>query len=238
MIKETLLTCAVLAAILPRAALSEPLSLEAFNTLARTCAPSVSSSTLAAIAKVESGFNPLAIHDNNTGKIISARSGREAVEVIDELLSKGHSIDVGLMQINSANFSNLGLTPLVALDPCSSLRAASIVLEGRYAGGETAEAQQHALRQALSAYNTGDLSRGFQNGYVQKVELASRQVIPSLSGPKDEAEQVDDQERASEESWDVWRSYEHRRYARSKEQDEDDEGSARIRQDEQSILFD
>lgn len=238
MIKKIVVTCAVFATILPRVALSEPLSLEAFDTLAQKCAPSVSSSTLAAIAKVESGFNPLAIHDNNTRKIVPASDEREAVEVIDQLLGQGHSIDVGLMQINSANFSNLGLTSKAALDPCSSLRAASVVLESRYAGGETPEAQQHALRQAISAYNTGDLSRGFQNGYVQKVELASRQIIPSLSRPKDKADQVDSPERIAEESWDVWRSYEQRQHADSKNQEENNEGSRGVQQDGQSVLFD
>ena len=41
-------------------------------------------------------------------------------------------------------------------------------------------AQQAALRDALSRYNTGDPESGRTNGYVHKVELAAREVVPAL----------------------------------------------------------
>ena len=237
MIRIKVYACAVLGALLPGAALSAPLSLKAFETLAGRCAPSVSSSTLAAIAKVESGFNPLAIHDNSASKTVSVDDELDAVDVIEGLLRQGHSIDVGLMQINSANFASLGLTAESALDPCVSLRAAAVVLESRYAGGETVEAQQQALRQTISAYNTGDISRGFHNGYVHKVEMASRQIVPSLSQPDTKADNDDEQEAVPEETWDVWASYEQRKSAGSKGQLKNGEGSKKIQHDEQPVLF-
>ena len=238
MIRRKAYSYVVLASLLPGAAWSEPLSLKAFEALAGKCAPSVASSTLAAIAKVESGFDPLAIHDNSASKTVSVTDELEAVDVIDRLIKQGHSIDVGLMQINSANFANLGLTAETALDPCVSLRAAGVVLESRYAGGATPEAQQHALRQTISAYNTGDVSRGFQNGYVHKVEVASRQIIPSLSQPDTKAVDNDgEQEAVPEETWDVWASYEQRKSAGSKGQLKNGEGSKKIQHDEQPVLF-
>lgn len=101
----------------------------AFLALALQCAPGVAPSTLLALAKQESGLNTEAINRSN-------RNG---------------TADYGLMQINSANFSWLGLTPETALDPCQSLRAARDLL------------------QSYSRYNTGSPTAGFANGYVQNV---------------------------------------------------------------------
>jgi type IV secretion system protein VirB1 len=40
--------------------------------------------------------------------------------------------------------------------------------------------QQRALREALSAYNTGNDTAGFRNGYVKRVEIAAREVVPAI----------------------------------------------------------
>lgn len=65
--------------------------------------------------------------------------------------NKNGTRDVGLMQINERNFGWLGLTEATALDPCQSLRAA------------------RDLFQSYSRYNTGSPTRGFDNGYVQRI---------------------------------------------------------------------
>ncbi|MQW86666.1 type IV secretion system lytic transglycosylase VirB1 [Sinorhizobium saheli] len=177
-----------------------PLSLLEFGRLARECAPWVSPSTLAAIAKVESDFDPLSAYDNTTGETLHWKDPAEATKSVEQRLEAGHSIDVGLMQINSKNFSALGLTPENAFQPCISLTAAGNLLESRYAGGKTAAAEQRALRQAISAYNTGDLRRGFTNGYVRKVELAARKILPPIADlPEKTGEKPN-----PEETWDVW----------------------------------
>ncbi|MCO5966130.1 type IV secretion system lytic transglycosylase VirB1 [Sinorhizobium meliloti] len=186
-----------------------PLSLRAFDRLARECAPRVDPSTLAAVAKVESGFDPLAGHDNNTGESLHWNDQTQARQSVKARLEAQHSVDVGLMQINSKNFSALNLTIENAFQPCMSLVAAAHLLESRYAGGDTAAAKQLALRQAISAYNTGDLTRGFANGYVQKVESAAREILPPLVERPEEP----DEKPISEERWDVWGSYERDRSA-------------------------
>ncbi|TCU03563.1 type IV secretion system lytic transglycosylase VirB1 [Rhizobium sullae] len=186
-----------------------PFSFREFERLARKCAPRVNPSTLAAIAKVESGFDPLAAHDNTTGETLHWDDQTQAHQSVKNRVEAKHSVDVGLMQINSKNFSVLNLTIEKAFQPCISLAAAAHLLESRYAGGGTAAAKQLALRQAISAYNTGDLTRGFANGYVRKVEAAAREIVPPLVEPAEEAEEKP----ISEEKWDVWGSYERDRSA-------------------------
>nr|CAA37354.1 unnamed protein product [Agrobacterium tumefaciens] len=183
-----------------------PLSFAEFNNFARECAPSVAPSTLAAIAQVESRFDPLAVHDNTTGETLHWQNQAQATQVVMDRLEARHSLDVGLMQINSRNFSVLGLTPDGALQPCTSLSVAANLLGSRYAGGNTADDEQLSLRRAISAYNTGDFTHGFANGYVRKVETAAQQLVPPLTArPKDDREKP-----GSEETWDVWGAYKRR----------------------------
>jgi type IV secretion system protein VirB1 len=76
---------------------------------------------------------------------------------------------LGLAQINSENLSALGLTVEQVLDPCTNLRAGAAILSEGYARAMKVHGPgQQALQAALSAYNTGTLTRGFSNGYVAK----------------------------------------------------------------------
>ena len=125
-------------------------------------------------------FRALSINDN-TARTSSAPATRDsAIQIASKLLEAGHSLDIGIMQVNSANFAVLGLTLEAAFDPCKSVAAGAAVLAGGYVGGTTHEGQQTALRVAISKYNTGDAQRGFANGYVHKVELAAAYVVPAL----------------------------------------------------------
>jgi type IV secretion system protein VirB1 len=148
--------------------------------LAQRCAPTVAPTTLAAIAITESGFNPLSIHDNTLAASDYPSTAAEAVSLATTLIAAGRSVDLGLMQINSANLRALGLTPEAAFDPCQSLAAGGAILQADYAGGATHAEQQIALRIAFSRYNTGTPLRGFANGYVGRVESAARQVVPAI----------------------------------------------------------
>ncbi|MUT27077.1 MULTISPECIES: type IV secretion system lytic transglycosylase VirB1 [Mesorhizobium] len=209
-----------------------PLSLREFDRLSRKCAHWVAPSTLAAIAKIESGFDTLVAHDNTTGEQLHWTDHLQATRGIKDRLAAQHSIDVGLMQINSKNFAMLNLTPERALQPCASLSAAAHLLESRYAGGMTAVAQQLALRRAISAYNTGDVSRGFANGYVRKVESAAKDIsrllerrpeptardVRHLEAPGRKAvpplleqSQQTNEKQPTQDSWDVWGSYQRNR---------------------------
>ncbi len=198
-----------------------------FGQLALRCAPRVAPSTLASIAQTESAFQPYAINDNTTGTSGAPATRDSAVQIASKLLKAGHSIDVGIMQINSSNFAQFGLTLEAAFDPCKSVATAAAILANNYAGSETHDGQQAALRVALSKYNTGSAQRGFTNGYVHKVELAARHVVPALDvglpaaaidrqPPSPEAASGVAADPNTPPSWDVWSSFD---YAASHHQD-------------------
>jgi type IV secretion system protein VirB1 len=174
------LALALAASLGSRAADGQTLGISAFERLAQRCAPSVAPSTLAAIARTESRFNPLSLHDNTLGVSAAPNTVAEATSIAERWMAAGHSIDLGLMQINSANLGALGLTPEAAFDACRSLAAGAMILAADYAGGVTHASQQAALRVAFSRYNTGDPLRGFTNGYVGRVEAAAHQVVPAI----------------------------------------------------------
>ena len=168
-----------------RPAEGQTLGLHDFVRLAQRCAASVAPTTLAAVAGAESGFNPLSMHDNTLAASGSPSTAAEAVGLASSLTAAGHSVDLGLMQINSANLGALGLTLGAAFDPCQSLAAGAVILTADYAGGATHGEQQVALRAAFSRYNTGNPLRGFVNGYVSRVEAAARQVVPAIDPTAD-----------------------------------------------------
>lgn len=140
-----------------------------FLHLAVSCAPRVAPGTLAAIASVESRFDGLAIHDNATSRSYRPRDEAEAIRIAAPLLAAGHSVDLGLMQVNSRNLQTLGITIPQAFDPCTNISAGAAILSADYADAARLRGPgQAALQAALSAYNTGDFHRGFENGYVAK----------------------------------------------------------------------
>ena len=198
---------------------ADPLGVAEFGQLALRCGASVAPSTLAAIARTESAFQPLSINDNTTGTSGVPATRDIAVQIASKLLEAGHSIDIGIMQINSGNFARLGLTLQAAFDPCRSVAAAALILAGDYTGGDSHEGQQAALRVAISKYNTGDAQRGFANGYVHKVELAVRHVVPALdvgaapaaidSQPAPAAAPAIPVDPDAPPSWAVWPSYDY-----------------------------
>ena len=144
--------------------------------LMEQCAPQVAPATIRAIVKVESGSNPLAINVNGGWRL--GRQPRELDEAkawLRWLMARGHSVDVGLMQVNTANFASVGLTPDNAFDPCRNLAAGAALLRDAYRRTRATQPDsQLALRQALSTYNTGNAQQGFRNGYVVRVESAVR----------------------------------------------------------------
>lgn len=161
------------------------LSLDQMQTLAAQCAPTVAAETLLSVAKVESGFDPLAIGVNGKPAItVRATTLREAVEKASKLIDAGRSIDLGLGQINSRNLDWLGLSIEAAFDPCLNLAASARVLSDGYArGAERRRGEQPALLTAFSYYNTGHPDRGFQNGYVAKVTKAAAAIVPAIATP-------------------------------------------------------
>lgn len=155
------------------------LPLALFAQLAAACGPTVHMDTLAAVARTESRFNPLAIGDNTTGRSHNPETAAEAVATATALLAEGHSLDLGLMQVNSANLPGLGLTVADAFDPCRSLAAGARVLADGYRRAPEEDAQR-ALVRALSRYNTGSPVRGVANGYVAKVQASAAELVPAI----------------------------------------------------------
>jgi type IV secretion system protein VirB1 len=134
------------------------------------CAANVAPVTLEAVIRVESRGNPLALHVNGVQvQPPPAMNVAEAIGVAKSYIRRGFSVDVGLMQINSRNLAALGMTVEHALDPCANIRGGAEILTADYAEAARRQGEgQSALRGALSAYNTGDFSRGFRNGYVAR----------------------------------------------------------------------
>jgi type IV secretion system protein VirB1 len=139
------------------------------------CAPQVAPVTLAAIVQQESGGNPLALHDNATGKSYRPADMAEAAQLARELIAQGHSVDIGLAQINSRNLPSLGMTVDQVLQPCENLRAAqAVLLSGWKRSGD--------LRATLSAYNTGRLSSQVGAAYGAKVFGKAGVTVPAIPG--------------------------------------------------------
>ena len=87
------------------------LTVPAVLAIALKCIPPSLIPMMVGIAQHESGLDTDAIHHNRNG-----------------------TVDVGLAQVNSANFLWLGLTAETALDPCKNLAAGTKVLMVRYNG--------------------------------------------------------------------------------------------------------
>src|SRR6202048_804216 len=145
-----------------------PLTAATVFALAAQWGQPVAPKTIVAEAAVESGLDPLAIHDNTTGRTFHPATVEEAMQISTQLDAAGGNYDVGLMQINRRNFVWLHLTLAGAFDPRRSIEAGAAVMV------------------SLSRYNTGNL-RGFENGYVEKVLAASRRLndapVPSTPLP-------------------------------------------------------
>ena len=153
-----------------------------FVALASQCAPLVAPDTLLAVARHESGLKAFVLHDNSTGAVFNAPNAGDAVRQARAWISTGRSVDLGLMQVNSANLGWLGVSVEDMFDVCRNVAAGATVLERSYADAVSRVGEgPEALRTALSFYNTGNPLAGFGNGYVAKVEgNAVRYAVPSI----------------------------------------------------------
>ena len=154
----------------------------ALGTLMAACAPNVSPDTLSAIVGVESGGNPLALHDNTTARSYAPPDKQRAVAIADALISRGHSVDVGLAQINSVNFVRLHVTTKQILEPCANLHTAATILASDFASAYALSGSpDRALWGAISAYNTGSIFAG--QSYVNAVVARARQTtsVPTIN---------------------------------------------------------
>lgn len=141
-----------------------------FIAVAHQCAPHVHVTTLAAIVRQESGYNPFAIGVVGGALVRQPTTKQEALVTARALVAKGWNISVGIGQVNWSNLAKYGLTDDSAFDPCPNLRATADILSECYNRALRQDSrEQNALRAALSCYFSGNFSTGFRSGYVRSV---------------------------------------------------------------------
>ncbi|MGB3424287.1 MAG: lytic transglycosylase domain-containing protein [Castellaniella sp.] len=163
--------------------------------LALTCAPNIHPVTLDALIRHESSAQQYAIGVNRKSKALPRQPEnlKAATQAAEDLMAQGIDFDAGLGQINVRNWAWLGLNSTTVFDPCQNLAAAQTVLADCYARAlRNHQREQQALRAALSCYNTGNFSRGFANGYVDKVLAQAGIQVPALKPVPDDAASADD----------------------------------------------
>jgi type IV secretion system protein VirB1 len=171
------------------------------SALLAACAPNVAPATLEAVISVESHGNPLAINVNDGRNPPAATTAEEAATIAQRLVDARHSVDLGLMQVNSKNLKRLGYTVRDMFDPCKAVKAGATVLAESYAQAVlVAQPGQPALKVALSLYNTGTTVYGFKNGYVAQYYKKDKpaeylnfkpETIREMAGPTGEFKNTD-----------------------------------------------
>lgn len=159
-----------------------------FNAIAQQCAPAVHPTTLQAVVRTESGFNPYAIGVVGGRLVRQPTSRDEAVATARALEAQGWNFSMGLGQVNRTNLARYGLDLESAFDPCANLRAGAAILSDCYtrASARMGSGQQ-ALRGAFSCYYSGNFRTGFKadaghSSYVQRV-VANTPVRVASVGP-------------------------------------------------------
>ena len=153
-----------------------------FIALSRQCAPHVDPTTLQALVRTESAFNPYAIGVVGGRLQRQPRNRAEAIATARALDAQGINFSVGLGQVNKSNLSRYGLNFQTAFDLCANLQVAAEILRDCYArAATTMGVGDSALRAAISCYYSGNFTRGFKpdyggSSYVQRV---SANVLPA-----------------------------------------------------------
>ncbi|EAK6753174.1 lytic transglycosylase [Campylobacter coli] len=140
--------------------------------------PNVETQIIQKIIQIESNNQQFAININKIGSFIP-KTKDEAKTLTQSFINKGYSVDIGLMQFNSNNlktptFKNYSIDDL--LDPCKNIKAGSDIFYLAYEMTNENLAKEERINQALSIYNTGDLKKGFSNGYVAKYDSTAKTI--------------------------------------------------------------
>jgi type IV secretion system protein VirB1 len=157
--------------------------------LQSACVPTAPLSTLRAVVQVESRGNPYAMQiDFPKGLLRRWRlpegtlrlkrqptNEREALNWLAYFQRYDIFVDLGLMQVSTAEAKRRGISPESLLEPCTNLRVGWQILEDAYQiEKKTYGPGQEALQHAISRYNTGDPQQGIANGYLARVFAAVR----------------------------------------------------------------
>lgn len=121
------------------------------HTSALAAEPGPPAPLVEAIARQESGLNPLAI--NIAGKSYYPGTREEAERLIQKAIAAGQSFDVGKMQINNWWMERLVIDPVSLLDPATNERWGKWIL--------AEEIARHGLNwKAVGKYHSPDPERG------------------------------------------------------------------------------
>ena len=125
-----------------------------------------------AIARQESGLNPLAV--NVAGKSFYPTSRAEAEEIIRQAQAAGKSFDVGLMQINSWWMERYGIPPASLLDPAVNRVWGEWIL--------TREIARHGLNwRAVGKYHSPDVERGRRYAWFVYLHYAGQGALQTTT---------------------------------------------------------
>ena len=128
-----------------------------------------------AIARQESGHNPLAV--NVAGKSYYPATREEAERLIREAMAAGKSFDVGKMQINSWWMERFAINPFSLLDPNVNEAWGKRIL--------AEEIARHGLTwQAVGKYHSPDLERGRQYAWHVYRHYAGQSASNKQEAPR------------------------------------------------------
>lgn len=147
------------------------------KSIARQCKGTKVPCELAiAVAKQESGMNPLCI--NVEGKDFTPGNREEAVAIIKKAQAEDKSYDVGLMQINSQWVKIWKIDPVVLLDPETNIKYGLKILRDEIA--------RHGLNwRAVARYHSPNPLRGRQYAGMVSRRLKGNALLKSrLSNPR------------------------------------------------------
>ena len=195
------------------------LTLPVVLQLAAVHASVVAPETVAAVAETESGLDPLAVRDNTSGLSYAPKTVAEAAALARALMARGHSLDLGLMQVNGANLARTGLTPDSAFDPRRSVEAGGQILVAAWQRCRPDRSEADALRCTASVYNSGREQAGIRSGYVARVWRVAERIVPAIRqavpprplAPAPQAPEPPGRCGPSPPSWDAWALADHRR---------------------------
>ena len=121
----------------------------------------------------ESGGNPYAIGASGATLSHQPQTREHALYVARVLERAGLQFDVGIGQIRTTNLRKRGISIEQALDPCENMKLMdSLLVEAHDRAQKAGHKGASASLAAVSAYNTGNFSGGFANGYVGQVVRA------------------------------------------------------------------
>lgn len=131
------------------------------------------------VVNIESAGNPFAIGVVGAHLERQPLNLQEAIATAHMLEDRGYNFSLGVAQINRYNLAKFGLSSYeLAFDVCANLSAGSLILSQCYA------LAGHEWGKAFSCYYSGNLSKGFEDGYVQKIyDSLNRPTASNPAGP-------------------------------------------------------